>query len=95
MDMNQKDMEQILINIVCNIQKISGREEVPVTADTKPVLDIPGFDSLNGVEATVEVLDQLGIDLDFNNVFVEDDSALTIQQAATRLINAMAALHKK
>ena len=55
--MNQTELEEMLIEVVCRLQELSGREKVSVTSDTKPVLDMPGFDSLNGVEATVEVLD--------------------------------------
>ena len=89
--MNQTEIEQMLIDVVCQLQELSGREKVPVTADTKPVLDMPGFDSLNGVEATVEVLDRLKLDLDFNNVFIDEDKkkALTIRQAGARLRGCM------
>jgi len=83
--MNQTEIERMLIAVVCELQQLSGREIVTVSSKTRPVLDMPGFDSLNGVEATVGALDRLNLDLDFNNVFVENDKALTIQQAAARL----------
>lgn len=83
--MTQLEIEKMLIAVVTEIQRISGRDIVPMSGKTKPVLDVPGFDSLNGVEATVDALDRLNLDLGFNNVFVESDKALTIQQAAERL----------
>jgi acyl carrier protein len=89
--MNQTELEEILIEVVCRLQELSGREKVSVTSDTKPVLDMPGFDSLNGVEATVEVLDRLKLDLGFNDVFIAEDKnkALTIREAAARLCASM------
>lgn len=83
--MTKTDIEQMLIEAICKIQELSGREKVPVDAKTRPVLDLPDFDSLNGVEITVELMDRLKVDLDFNNVLVEDNTVLTISQAAARL----------
>ena len=62
-----------------------------MTEDTTPLEDLPDFDSLNGVEATVDVLEQLGLDVDFNNVFVKDGEALTIREAAVRLFERQSA----
>jgi acyl carrier protein len=83
--MTKSELELLLIDTVCTLQKLSGREQVPIDADTKPILDVPGFDSLNGVEITVEVMDKLAIETDFNNVLIDDDRALTISEAAERL----------
>ena len=85
--MTQVEMEKMLIDAVSKIQELSGREKVDVTSGTRPVLDMPGFDSLNGVETTVDIFDRLKLDLDFNNVLVDDGKALTVAQAATRLLN--------
>lgn len=87
--MTQEDIETMLIRIVRNIQELSGREQVHVTPETRPVLDMPGFDSLNGVEVTVDVLDELKIDVGFNNVLVDEAKALTVAQAAARLLDCM------
>jgi acyl carrier protein len=89
--MTKSELEVLLIELVCTLQKISGREPVAIDANTKPVLDVPGFDSLNGVEVTVEVTDRLKIETDFNNVLVDDDRALTIAQAAERLAICLSA----
>lgn len=83
--MKQAEIEQMLIKVVCDIQEQSGREVVDVCGETCPILDLEDFDSLNGVEATVDVFDQLELELDFNNVFVEGNQALTITQAAKRI----------
>ena len=87
--MNQTQIEKMLINIVCNLQELSGREKVEISAGTRPIEDVPGFDSLNCVEATIEAIDQLDKNLDFNNVFFDDNKSLTIQQAAVRLLSCI------
>ena len=87
--MNQTQIEKMLIDIVCNLQELSGREKVEVSAKTNPIEDVPGFDSLNCVEATIEATEHLNRNLDFNNVFFDDNKALTIQQAAVRLMNSV------
>lgn len=87
--MNQTEIEQMLIDIVCNLQELSGREKVEISAGTRPIEDVPGFDSLNCVEATIDAVDKLDKNLDFNNVFFDDNKALTIQQAAVRLLSCI------
>ena len=87
--MKQYDVEQLLIDVVREIQELSGRHVAALTGASRPILDMPGFDSLNGVEATVEVIDRLDSQLTFNNVFVENGAALTIQQAAARLLTVL------
>lgn len=86
--MEQIEIEIMLIAIVTNLQVMSGREELAVTRDTDPLEDLPDFDSLNGVEATVDAMEQLELDLDFNNVFVKDEKTLTIAEAAERLFES-------
>jgi hypothetical protein len=85
----QSEVEKMLIDVVCEIQNLSGRTAVPVSGLTCPILDVPGFDSLNGVEATIEAIDRLNQELDYNNVFVDNDKALTIREAATRLLGCI------
>lgn len=87
--MNQIEIEKILIDIVCNIQELSGREKVEISTGTRPLEDIPGFDSLNCVEATIDAIDRLDKNLDFNNIFFDDNKALTIQQAALRFVSCI------
>jgi hydroxypyruvate isomerase len=87
--MNQNDIELALVKAVCRIHEISGREPIPVTIETIPLADMPDFDSLNGVEATVEILEELNTEADFNNIFVDNNVPLTIGQAAARLLNCL------
>jgi hypothetical protein len=83
--MTQAEIEGLLIELISQIQQASGRPMADVSPDTCPLLDIEGFDSLNGVEVTVDVLDKLKLELEFNNVLVDKDKPLTIKAAAARL----------
>ncbi len=85
--MNQTELEKILIDAVRELQIKSGRPDLPVTSDTRPVLDLPDFDSLNAVEVTITVQEKLKVEFKINNIFVEHDKALTIKQVATRILN--------
>ncbi|WP_150575728.1 acyl carrier protein [Pandoraea aquatica] len=85
----------MLIEAVSNIQKVSGREETDVTADTVPLDDLPGFDSLNGVEITVDVMEQLELPLEANNIFVSDEKPLSIRDVAKMLSDSHPKLNGK
>lgn len=83
--MKAADLQQMLIDIVQEIQTISGRESANLEEHTRPLDEVPGFDSLNGVEATIEALHRMNLDADFNNVFIADGKSLTFGEAAARL----------
>ena len=88
--MSNGEIERLLIDAVLAIQKMSGRKDVAMTASTRPLLDIPDFDSLNGVEATIETGGKLNFDIPFNNIFLnESKRALSIKEAAVRLARCL------
>jgi len=84
--MNKEEIEQMLISVVRELQELSGREMAEISVGTRPTEDIPGFDSLNCVEATIDAASRLGKEVNFNNVFFVDNKSLTIQEAAARLL---------
>ncbi len=89
--MTKSDIEELLIRAICKVQAESGREVVPVQPGTRPHDDIPDFDSLNGVEVTVEALEELRLEkVKFNNVLFDGQNAITISDAADRLLAYMA-----
>ena len=90
--MTQNEIETLLITLILEIQKASGRPLADLNPDSCPLLDVPGFDSLNGVEVTVDILDKLKLDLEFNNVLVDKDKPLTIKDAAARLVQCLVAV---
>lgn len=87
--MKLEDIENLLIEVASDLQKMSGREAVNLTSESSPLIDLPGFDSLNGVEATVDALSKLDLELDVINIFADDNKALTIREAATRIFASM------
>jgi acyl carrier protein len=93
--MTPAEAQELLIRVVQTIQRLSGREEVDVTADTRPVTQMPGFDSLNGVEATMDISEELEIEFEFNDIFVDERKSLSIKEAADRLLAALQVNTKK
>lgn len=87
--MTQAEIEQMLITTICAVQEESGREQVEVLPTTRPLVDIPDFDSLNGVEVTVDALVHLNIEVKFNNVLANGDKPLTVAEAAERLFKCV------
>lgn len=87
--MTQTEAEQMLIKLTKQIQTISGRPEQEINGSTRPILDLEQFDSLNGVELTVEVADTVKFEPAFNNILVADNKALSITEAAQRLLEQM------
>jgi acyl carrier protein len=81
--MTRSDVKNLLIAVVCQIQKASGREVFEISGDTIPIRDLPGFDSLNGAEVTVEISTKLGKELKVSSVLVADGKFLSINEAAT------------
>lgn len=52
-----------LLEALADVQQHSCREVPPMTGDTVPLSDLPGFDSLCGVEAMVILEERLGFEL--------------------------------
>jgi hypothetical protein len=93
--MTQLEIEELLIKSVAHLQELSGRVFVPITADSNPLEELEDFDSLNGVEVTVDIFEQIELDIEFNNVFVMDDKALSIRDAAARISEQVLKAGKK
>lgn len=89
--MTIQELEQVIIEVLVWIQTESGREVPPVDGRTRPIGDLPGFDSMSGLEATVELGQRLGCEIPEDvNLFVNDKGtrALRIEEVA-RQIEAM------
>ena len=90
--MTKNEIKQAVIVELQRVQSISGRVCAPIDDSTRPLLDLEGFDSLNGFEATTElekVLGKLGID----SVFISETgkSARTVGT----IVNEIHALRAK
>lgn len=91
--MNLEQAQKVIIEVLGEIQTISGRILTPMSSTTCPVGDLPGFDSLNGIEATLQISEKLGYDFPSDNLLVDDTGhrALTISKVAERVCQLMEA----
>ena len=70
--MTRAEIQSKVVEALNEILRQSGGTDGPIPArDTKPVGDLPGFDSLNGEEATVLLEAELGCELP-QNVFIAE-----------------------
>jgi len=57
--MDRKEIFEVIKEILVQIQEISGREVPKITPKTAPIGDLPGFDSLTGLEFTIMLPSEL------------------------------------
>lgn len=83
--MDRNEIFDILIETFSMIQEMSSREVPELTENTLPIGDLPGFDSLSGLEATI----MLPVGLwDGENICTSDNGkkALNIGEITTRIL---------
>ena len=87
--MQKADAERLIADVLTHIQQISGRGVAMVSASTCPIGDLDQFDSINGVEATVELSSRLGFELPGVNAFVNElgTRALNVGEIADAICN--------
>ena len=61
---SKDDIRRHVCAVLSAIQIDSGLENPPLTDDTKPLTDLPGFDSLAAVDAEVRLSEALGVEVD-------------------------------
>ena len=86
--MDKQEIVTTIVQTVAHVQKVSGRSSVGIGLSTRPVEDVEGFDSLNGVEAIVMLSESLGVDLPEDyNPFISSDGrrALSVDEIADTL----------
>ncbi len=85
--MNREKLTELIIQILVQIQDISGREVPPdMDSGTRPIGGLSGFDSLNGLELTMMLPDE--IEWEGRNLCVSKDGkkALTVGEIVDRLL---------
>src|SRR5271168_5367466 len=91
--MSLDEIQAIVLDVVREVQVISGREWVGLDPDAEPIRELDGFDSLCAVEATVMMEERLGCgDLEVDTIFVSGDGkrALTVKEVAQRVSKLLA-----
>jgi hypothetical protein len=85
--MSLDEIQTIVLEVLREVQTLSGREWAGLELSAKPLGSLDGFDSLSSVEATVMVEERLGCrDLGVDSIFISDDGerALTVEEIAQR-----------
>jgi hypothetical protein len=83
--MSRDEALEMICHAIAEIQEQSGRTVDLLTEDSRPFVDVDGFDSLNGEEVTALLLEFLSFSPDFNPFAHRDDGDLTIGEIADRL----------
>lgn len=91
--MNRKEIVDSLSEILIEFQEDVTNDVADIDEDTRPIGDLPGFDSLAGIDATVHCVERFGLnDSDeVQSLFVGEDAqgrpcALTVGQVADRIM---------
>ena len=83
--MTKEDLEQLIIEVLSEIQKMAGQPPLEITRQTLPLRDLTDFDSLLALEATVELAHRLEWEIEEQNIFVFDKHGLSVGEVAERL----------
>jgi hypothetical protein len=84
--MNRDEALHMVCHAITQIQEQSGRAIDLLNENSRPFIDVDGFDSLNGEEVTGLLLEVLSFGPDFNPFTPTDDGDLTIGEIADRLV---------
>lgn len=82
-----EELERIVIDVLRDVEDISGRQWNGIALNASPIGTLPGFDSQSGIEATVGIELKLGCEFGVDSVFVSADGrrALTVKEIAERI----------
>ena len=71
--MNGNEVEQTIVEVLTKIQAMSGLDCPAIDSRTRPLWDLPQFDSLIALVATVELAARLNCEIPEDvNIFVDD-----------------------
>ena len=87
--MDKDDVVRVITKVLTELQELSGQKPSAISGNTCPIGDLDAFDSLNGVEATIELSDRLGFELPGVNAFANEEGtkALTVLEVAANICN--------
>ena len=78
--MSRDEIFTKLKEAIYRVQEKSGEGVISIGKKTCPISDLPGFDSLRAVEATVELSDLLGKEIGGDvNLFVSEDGSRALK----------------
>jgi acyl carrier protein len=90
--MTEEEVRAVVLDVLQEVQNVSGREWNGLGLEAKPIGSLDGFDSLSAVEATVMMEEKLGCKLEIQSVFVSEDGkrALTLKEISARVSKILA-----
>jgi hypothetical protein len=85
--MNLKNIQSIVLEVLQEVQTLSGRRWIGLGPSAKPIGQLDGFDSQNGLEATAMIEKKLGCKIAPDSIFVSEDGkrVLTVREATERI----------
>lgn len=84
------EIRNTVVQAIGSIQSSSGRKLPKITGATRPLTDIPGFDSLNAVEVSCTLSSQLGREVPGELMFPQGGGKPpTIDQIVDRLTTVL------
>lgn len=88
MKLQRKDVLDVLVEVIQEIQQVVADDPEPINEETVPIGNLCEFDSLVSVEATVNAFDALGlVGPSCTSIFISKDSkALSLGQVADRIL---------
>jgi hypothetical protein len=85
---NRKEIASKLVSAIERCVIASGHAMPSLRADQCPLTEIQGFDSLCGIEVTVDLQESLGVKLK-NNVFVKADGSKVAARTLDEIVDAI------
>lgn len=90
--MTVEKLVEIMLDLLKQVQEMSGRPSKELTETDAPIGGLAGFDSLNGIEVTILLASSLKCEIPGDaNLFISEDGrkALTISEAAKRIMTLL------
>lgn len=88
--MTEAEVEAALVGAIQYVQTESRSACPPISGSTRPIGEVGGFDSLNGVEVGAKVAADTGLKVPDNPFVDERGQSLSVRAAAQRIVKANA-----
>ncbi len=83
--LTRDELREVLIEVLGEIQELSGEEVPEISDDTWPMADLADFDSLSAIEATTQLSERLSQELDPRLFWSKEGTPLKIGDIVYRI----------
>jgi len=86
--MDKARLEEVVINLLNDLQSVASEDAEEISEATTPLIDLAFFDSLLGLEMTVALEEQLGIEIEAQTIFADSQTRepLSVSRIAERIL---------